>query len=193
MFPPEHLAMFAGNRHPAVTLFDDGLIKLSSEDAIPVLAIGAAGRAAVVLHDPSTLERVVLEPVPKVELVLDYEGDPVPAGKQFLVELGWQPDDAEWFRFGPSWMSNADSLRLPRLSGIELERGAPVAIPIRCLGATTLQMVIGVGSQGGYSGHMVECDPTVITIERKPDHQVFHVKVARDAIDECLKADEDAK
>lgn len=94
-------------------------------------------------------------------------------------------DDDDWFRFGPDTMSSADSLRLPRLAGIVLERQHSVELPIRCLGRTQLELILGEKSLGGYSGTTITCDPRFIDVERT--NQVFHVKVARDVIEELLK------
>jgi hypothetical protein len=174
-------------RRPHVTVFDAGQITVRSDESLPAFAVGAAGRTAVVVYPSAPSQRVVLEPAPKVALVLEYDGDPLPAPLLFFVSLAATSDDDEWFRFGPGITSRARSLELPQLDGIPLERGKPVELPVRCLGATRLELMLGKVVPDGRSGTAIECDPAQIDIRRTPDQQTFHIKVARAAIDAVLK------
>jgi hypothetical protein len=191
MFGPEHSAMFHFPRSPNVTVFKDGKATLRSVESLPPFAVGAAGRTAVVLRHPAAAERVVLELAPHVAIVLEYDGDAVPEPLHFFVSIAADNDDSEWFRFGPGDMSHADSLDLPRLHWITLERDRPVELPIRCLGKTQLDCVLGEKQLGGFCGTTIGGDPRQIEVERTGDRQVFHVKVARTAIDAVLKEREE--
>lgn len=187
MFGPERSRMFPFPRRPNVSLFEDGRTTLRSDSPLPAFAVGAAGRAAVVVRNPASSERIVLEPVPFVAVVLEYEGEPLAAPLQFFVELSAEDDDEAWFRFGPDRMSRADALRLPRIDGIALVRDQPIELPIRCLGRTRLSLLLGEKTAGGFGGTTIDGDPAVIEVERSSDDQVFHVKVDRAAIDAIVK------
>lgn len=187
MFGPERSAFFPFPRRPDVTTFKDGKVTLRSDRPLPPFAVGAAGRTAVVLRHPASAERVVLEPAPRVALVLEYEGDPVPEPLVFYASIAAGNDDEEWFRFGPDRMSGADSRDVPRLDGITLERDQPVDLPIRCLGKTRLDLVLGEKSPGGYGGAIFAGDPGEIDVARTRERQIFHVKVARPTIDQVLE------
>ena len=186
MFGPERSRMFPFSRNPNVTIFQEGRVTLRSDSPFPPFAVGAAGRAAVVVRQPAGSERIVLEPAPYVALVLEYAGDAVAEPLRFMVEIAADNDDEEWFRFGPDRMSRADQLELPRLGGIVLERDQPVELPMRCLGRTRLSLLLGEKSAYGHSGTTLECDPAEIVVERSADDQVFHLKVDRAAIDAIL-------
>lgn len=185
--PPESMKSVPLPREANVTTFENGKSTLRSERAIPTFAVGAAGRTAVVVRHAASAERVVLEPAPRVALVVDYDGDPIPAPFHFLATISHPNDDEEWFRFGPDAMFPVDSLQLPRLDGITLERAAAVDAPLRCLGRTRIDLVLGQESPGGVSGTTIGCDPCEIDFVRTPERQFVHLKVARAAIDAVLK------
>ena len=109
----------------------------------------------------------------------------------FQVRIGAPHDDEEWFRFGPTFMSRAEGLELPSLDGIVLHRDKPVSIPVCCIGATAIELVLGEKSRGGFSGSTIDCDPMQIEVERAAGQQLFHVKVDRAAIDAVLEQREE--
>jgi hypothetical protein len=86
--------------------FREGKATLRSEHEPRPFAVGALGRAAVVVMHPAAAERIELEPVPSVQLAVDFDGDPLPAGLTFFVSLSVPSDAKDWFRFGPDEMSH---------------------------------------------------------------------------------------
>lgn len=187
VFPPGFKEMIPLPRRPSVSTFKDGMFTLRSDRAIPSFAVGAADRTAVVIRHAASAERVVLDPAPRVALVVEFGGDPIPAPLLFLAKLSHANDDEEWFRFGPEEMSPADSLRLARLEGITLERATPVDVPVRCLGRTRVDLLLGEKSPGGHSGTTIDFEPREVEVQRTSERQVFHLKVSRDSIDAVLK------
>ncbi len=185
----DHPLLHSFPRRPHVSVFEEGKFTLRSDRPLPSFAVGAAGRTAVVVRHPATAERVVLEPAPYVALVLEYDGDAVPEPLKFMVNVGPTSDDEEWFRFGPQHAMGfeIESLQLAKTEGIVLERGHPVELPVRCLGATQLDLVLGEKRPGGFGGTTIACDPARIEVERSRDDQLFHVKVERAAIDPILQ------
>jgi protocatechuate 3,4-dioxygenase beta subunit len=168
-----------------VTPFNNGQTTLHSDQELRPFAVGAPGRAAVVVMHPNTAERVVLEPAPKVALQLEYEGDPLLEAISFQVSLAIPADDPAFFRNGPDWMSS-DFSSYPRLDQIELARGRPVEIPIRSLGPLAVNLNLGRRQENGYVGAYVEADLKQIEVKRGAA-QTFHLRVERVALDAAMR------
>jgi len=189
MFPPDFPGFSMMPLRRDIVEFKDGKATLRSEHEPRPFAVGALGRAAVVVMHPATAERIVLEPAPVVRLAIEFEGDPPPAGLTFFVTLSVPSDAKDWFRFGPDEMSRGSS-KYPKLGWIELARGKPTELPIRAVGPTALVLSLGRKTKFGFNGTSIAGDPAVIDVERGKGN-VFHVRVQRAAIDKIV--DEDAK
>lgn len=182
MFPP---GFDMGPRRLDITAFKDGQTTLRSDQELRPFAVGALGRAAVVVMHPNTAERIVLEPAPKVALQLDYEGAPLPEAISFRVSLAIPAGDPAFFRNGPDWMSSGFS-SYPRLDDIELARGKPVEIPIRSLGTLTVNLNLGRKQENGFVGAYVEADLKQIEVKRGAA-QTFHLRVERAALEAAMR------
>jgi hypothetical protein len=189
MFPPDFPGFSMMPLRRDLVEFKDGKATLRSEHEPRPFAVGALGRAAVVVMHPATAERIVLEPAPVVLLALDFDGDPLPAGLEFFVTLSVPSDAKDWFRFGPDEMSRGSS-KYPKLGWIELARGKPTELPIRAVGPTALVLSLGRKTKFGFNGTSIAGDPAVIDVERGKGN-VFHVRVQRAAVDKIVA--EDAK
>jgi hypothetical protein len=194
------IEMFASNGHdpddlslgsmrsPSATEFKDGELTLTSDRPFRALAVGAPGFSAVVLHDAEGAAIVTLRPAPKVELVLDVEGD-APTGEDLIGKFAAPCADPDWIRFGPGDMfhlgGTIDSSW--RMAPIKLAPGKPVPFQVSASGKLCVSLVVGkyMGS-GGYSGRTVHCDPRVLTITESRDLQVFHVRVSADALEAAM-------
>jgi hypothetical protein len=183
MFPPG-FRMFP--RRADVTSFRDGRATLRSDQELRPFAVGALGRTAVVVMHPAAAEHIVLEPAPRIALVLDYDGDATPDGTSFLVSLAIPDDDPAWFRNGPD-ETTRDFRSYPGLDDIELARAKPVEMPVRSLGALELRLVLGRKMQNGYSGAGIACAPARVEVRRGSEPQTIHVRVERAAIEAALR------
>jgi hypothetical protein len=190
------LEMFASNGHdpddlslgsmrtPSASEFQGGELTLRSDRPFGALAVGAPGCSAVVLHDAEGAVIVTLRPAPKVELVLDVEGD-APADEDLIAKFAAPCGDPDWIRFGPGPMFHLSGATESdwRMAPVKLAPGKPVPFQVNASGKLCVSLVVGksMGS-GGYSGHSVPCEPRTLTIAESRGLQVFHVRVSADAL-----------
>jgi hypothetical protein len=190
------IEMFASNGHdpddlslgsmrtPSASEFQDGELTLTSDRPFRALAVGAPGCSAVVLHDAEGAVIVTLRPAPKVELVLDVEGD-APADEDLIAKFAAPCGDPDWIRFGPGPMFHLSGATESdwRMAPVKLAPGKPVPFQVNASGKLCVSLVVGksMGS-GGYSGRSVPCAPRALTIAESRDLQVFHVRVSADAL-----------
>lgn len=180
---PDELSLGA-MRTPSASEFEGGELTLSSDRPFRALAVGAPGCSSVVLHDAEGAVIVTLRPAPKVELVLDVEGD-APANEDLVAKLAAPCGDPDWIRFGPGAMFHLSGATDSewRMEAVKLAPGKPVPFHVNASGKLCVSLVVGrsMGS-GGYSGRSVSCEPRVLTIAESRDLQVFHVRVSADAL-----------
>jgi hypothetical protein len=185
---PDGMAL-GSMRTPSASEFQDGELTLTSDRPFRALAVGAPGFSAVVLHDAEGAAIVTLRPAPRVELVLDVEGD-APTDEDLVATFAAPCADPDWIRFGPGAMFHlggaSDSSW--RMAPVKLAPGKPVPFQGNAVGKLCVSLVVGKYMGGGsYSGRTVHCDPSVLTITETPDLQVFHVRVSADALKVPMK------
>ncbi len=163
-------------RKPLSTRFERGALILRQDEPFEPMAVGAPGRAAVLLRAPEGRIDVTLRPPPRIRIEIDLGGVELPEGVTLVARCAPPGDDRAWFRFGPDYFEELWSGEFGlRLLSVAIARDEATALPILATGRVDVWLAAAnARSPSGWST-LIGAAPHAISIAESREDQLFRL------------------